>query len=71
MGISEKWDLFVCLLFGGGGIVLVWFVFPAELARTGKLFIAGVFLEGGGLHGLKDLGFQGSDPGPGSAGAKP
>ena len=29
------------------------------------------FLEGGGLHGLKDLGFQGSDPGPGSAGAKP
>ena len=44
MGISEKWDLFVCLLFGGGGGgVLVWFVFPAELARKGKLFIAGVF----------------------------
>ena len=51
-------------------LVLVSFVFPADLARTGRLFIGGVFLEGRVLHGLKDLGFQGSNPGPSRVGAK-
>ena len=61
VGISEKWDLFVCLLFRGFG--LTWFGFPAELARTGKLFIGGVFGKKGTTW-LERSSFLGITPRP-------
>ena len=61
VGISEKWDLFVCLLFRGFG--LAWFGFPAELARTRKLFIGGVFGKRGTTW-LERSSFLGITPRP-------